>query len=305
VNDPKISVVMATYERPEALEASLRSLCFWPSVEDCEVVITDDNSPHVDLIEKVVDKFWNKVRITFIKANAAKRNLPWFYQEVFPDGGHYNSATYAYNVSVRNSVAPLIMYCGCDLIHLQDNIAAALGGYRKTRDPEEWEDLVLIGTEYASTVEAGERVYKLGWDDPTIFASDCFGKRLVHPKRPRPLLHIGCVSRELLFKVGGMNEMLCGGFAYSDEDLGIRLGNAGGHLVWTKEMLCLHPHHERPDCLYGRKTDQKGVVSFPYYRNRNIVQLVKAGKIVDANALTGNDWGKLSNGGERRSWRSG
>jgi len=291
MEEPKLSVIMASYSRPEALRANLKSLCYWPSVKDCEVVISDDASPDVEDIRAVVNEFWDKVRIQFYEIDAERGGRPWFYREVMPNGGHYNSATLTYNVSLRRARAPLFLFCGYDLLHVLDNVEAALRLHQ--------EDCFTIGTEYASTEVMAQELYKSDWEDPRTFLKKEYLRKVsVSIKRQRKLLHIGCLSRKAVMTVGGMNELLLGGFAFSDVDFATRLELAGYKPVFTNEMFCIHPWHERPDSLYA-KSGNSSVTSVPYHRNRVIVKLMAELGCVNPNDTVMEKYYNLSWGPER------
>jgi len=288
VGAPKISVIMASYKRADALDRCLRSLSFWPSRRHCEVVISDDNSPNVAEIAAVVARYRPAMRITFVRMNAALTDHPWFYQERLPNGEHYNSATMAYNVSLRHAVGAVFMLSGFDLIHVKDNIGYAVERYWAEQDPARTR-LVLVGTEYESNA-AGAAAVLGNWIDPQpLLTKRLIRKHLVSQRRPRLLLHVGCVARELVYDIGGMNEHLSEGFAFSDKDFGDRLSMAGAQVEFTDRVAALHPLHERPEFVYETDPVTGQRMSQRYQINRAIHGRVVANRTIRPNE--GYEWG--------------
>ena len=211
---PRISVVMPTFNRPDALPRTLDALARQTvPLEQFEVVLVAD-----------VNNEW----------------LP----ERYPDGlvvrpltGEQPGASSARNVGWRHAHAPIVLFMGDDIIAAPDLLAEHLAWHE--RNPAE--SVGVLGlVEWAHELD---RDAFMAWLDRGIQ----FDYRTIRGTEAGPgHLYTANVSlkRAMLERVGGFDAQRFP-FLYEDIDLGVRLFEQGFRLLYNAHAVGEHLHQPR------------------------------------------------------------
>ena len=217
--DPKISVLLPTYRRPDALKITLKALeC--QSAIDYEVVVVDDGSH--DGTEAVLENF------------ASTTDLNFSYLVLKKNGGPAR----ARNFGLSRCRGDVVLIIGDDIETAQDFVDIHCQSHQqnpvKTHAvlghvcfPEE-----LSPTEFMKWLEKGGRKYFFNYQD------------LTPGKESGPLFFYTCnvsVKKVLLDECGWFDESFP--FAsHEDLELGYRLANKGMRMIYLPEAAGYHHH---------------------------------------------------------------
>lgn len=217
----EIAVIVTTYQRPQHLVRSLRSLALQKGVDGkFEVIIADDGSQ--DQTASIVHEF----------ARTAKFPLKWI---THPHKGF--RVALCRNDGVRASTAPYFLFTDSDCIfppdHLQKHLAARRSG------------IVRAGECIRLEQEASERIDAGAIDSGAYRSLGTFRERrrlmakrikdsyyflIRHTTKPKlPGYNIG-ISREDLEAVNGFDEAFVG-WGCEDDDIAFRLRRAGRRIA--------------------------------------------------------------------------
>jgi glycosyltransferase involved in cell wall biosynthesis len=253
---PRISVIIATYNRDKILRETLLELTRQTlPVDEFEVIVSDDGSS--DGTREVVESFSGQLRVGY------------HFQE---DLG-FRVAT-ARNEGARLAAAPVLCFIdggvlpGPDFLrghlaeHSDDAVHAAVIGYCHGYSPVS--DAFKAAGDLIGTLSPAEVVARFGGDPEFIDMRHghfvrC-GFDLSRRANPWGLFWSGnCSVRTSDFwAVGGFDELFVG-WGGEDLELGLRLFRRGLTFRITRESWVIESPHERPDFSVRKKQHQENL----------------------------------------------
>lgn len=204
----KTSICIAAYNKPTALNHTLRSIFEQEPPFDWEVIVVQDG--------------WL----------ADTQNVISIYQSACPNMKSYNlhnpmgyrNPCFARNMAAKIASGDILIHQSDDVIHGQKDTIERL---TLNFDPEKEMHFALVRNKDFSS---GREI-----------------EDYVSSKNPRRLFFLGAVSREAFYSIGGNSEDFTEP-GYEDDWLGMCLERGKPHLhpVFSESILGFHQHHERP-----------------------------------------------------------
>jgi GT2 family glycosyltransferase len=216
-DDPKLSVVMATYNRAETIRETLRHLAdqsLDPS--DYEVIVIDDGSP--DNTRDVVAEWQARVpfRLTYLH--------------------HANHGPgYTQNRGLEVARAPVVLLMADDIFMAHGTLAAHLAMHAAHPEPE----VAVLGRVEQSPALEGS-VFLRTWDP---FRFSAFAGQTELPYYRFWACNIS-VKRDFVLRFGPFREQRgrAGAASHEDPELGYRLSRGGLRILYGVDALGHHHH---------------------------------------------------------------
>lgn len=215
--DLRLSVVMATYNRADTLDETLRHLAEQElDPRRYEVIVIDDGSP--DHTHEAVAK--------------ARPQLPFAFTYLRHDN---RGAGYSQNLGIQQARAPLILLMADDIFMSPGALAAHIHEHEHNPEPE----VVVLGRVLQSP-RLDQSVFLRTWD-PFRFR-DLKGVR----ELPYYMFWACNISfkRDFMLGHGMFREHMgrAGPHSHCDVELGYRLHKAGLRIVYSEQALGYHHH---------------------------------------------------------------
>ncbi len=236
---PRLSVIVATYNRAETLRETLRRLSRQSLPRDCyEVIVVDDGSG--DTTREVVDEVRRRADIDLRYLRHENRG-PGFTQ----------------NRGIRDARAPIVLLMADDIFMSPQALQAHLE--RHERDPAE--GLAILGRVLQSP-ELDQTVFLRKWE-PFQLGDMPDGQAL-----PYHMFWACNISfkRSFMLRHGMFRDEMgvAGAAAHEDVELGYRLHAHGLRIVFCRGALGYHHHEETLEGTF-RRSYQRGL-NFPDFR---------------------------------------
>ena len=263
--NPRISVVLAHYNRKNLLLKTLKSIETSEHVDDIEVVIVDDVSSEEHRLDDIVNNY--DFKINLINQRAEDKN--------------YVNPCVPYNIGFKEAKADVILIQNPECYHVGDVISHALSNIK--------DDNYIAYATYAlnkrDTEELGSKQIKLtsqiskgsqqeGWYNHSTI-------------NPRPLHFASCITKKNLTELGGFDEAYANGIGFDDDEFLLRIRQKGLDVQICDSPLVLHQNHyneesyehqssRNPDLLkrnadiynaFARKVYKPKVVGFSQLHN--------------------------------------
>ncbi len=216
-HDPKISVVIATFNRCDILPKTLSHIAEQTlSPSDFEVVVVDDGSTD-----------GTKEKVMQIQ-HAFSFHLTYLRHE-------NRGISYTQNRGIREAKAPLVLLIADDIHLSPEALEAHVEDHEANPDPS-----VAIVGKVLQSPELAQTVFLRTWDP--------FRFRELEELRELPYyLFFACnisLKKSFLMENGLFSETLvkAGAYAHEDVELGFRLYQRGLRLLYNKNALAYHYH---------------------------------------------------------------
>jgi len=214
---PKLSVVMATYNRAETIRETLRHLAD-QSLDPAtyEVIVIDDGSP--DHTRAVVDEWLDK----------APFKLTYLHHANHGPG-------YTQNRGLEVAQAPVVLLMADDIFMAHDTLAAHLAMHQANPEPH----IAALGRVEQSAALDGS-VFLRTWDP---FRFSAFAGQTELPYYRFWACNIS-VKRDFVLRFGPFREQRgrAGAASHEDPELGYRLSKAGLRILFCPDALGYHHH---------------------------------------------------------------
>ena len=234
----KISIVMAYYNRRKLLINTLKTIQYYNSSRDVEIIIVDDNSSVKEGILDIPDMF----DIPIIIIPISRQEKKWTYDGI------------PFNIGFTYITGDLVIIQNPENLHVGDIVGYALRHSRK--------NIFLSFALYSLNQEDTDNLYKKGISK-NIFEGEKL-KKIINPitKQKKgwtdgdtcwynhsylePSGHhlISAISRDDLEDLGGFDERYAHGFAYSDFELRERMRKKGMLTKIVDYPFAVHQRHE-------------------------------------------------------------
>lgn len=280
---PRVSVVIATYNRPEMLYRTVYSLIRQQDL--CyEILVSVDDD--FDVEKKTTD-----VLDSFIKDGHPIR---YFMTNKYKRGEGFSAPTYPFNVGIREARGEILLICGSDIISVTNTIQQ----HRLAHQGCSY--FGAVSTVHAITFSVQNKIDTFDWKNKPqslLFKGSCYkmfsgmgvSYTNQYPKEDasRVCYHwLVSFRTENIVKIGGFDEDFYGRFACADDDFVDRVKRSGVIYKPRPDIIGVHQHHMCPE----RLTDKESVQTPPVESGHTLFKIRKnSGGIV---RNTGHVWGQ-------------
>lgn len=221
----KISICIATCNKPESLDAVLWSIRRQHPSQSIEIVIVDDSTGSDSLRRnRIAAKKWDV--------------------DVYQQTGNFNlrNSAYARNLAVRLSTGDVLLNQSDEVFHITDEAIEKMysAWYFQQQN-------AVFATVYNAFMEdpffrsdQDKRHYDVIMGEYRFVQKELYTGKF----NPRPFFFLGMVSRELFYKVGGNDEEF-NQPAYEDDFLAYCLHSHGANWEFLDDVVAYHIDHTR------------------------------------------------------------
>ena len=219
--NPRISVVLAHYNRKNLLLKSLKSIEQSKYASDIEVVIVDDASSEENRLDDIVTNYKFKINLITQK----------------PENKDYINPCVPYNIGFREAKSDIVLIQNPECYHVGDVIDHALSNITDdnyityaTYALSKEDTATLESKELNITGNASNGGQQEGWYNHSTI-------------NPRPLHFASCITKKNLDALGGFDEAYANGIGFDDDELLMRIKDNGLKVQICDSPFVLHQNH--------------------------------------------------------------